>query len=101
MLTDKSIHTENITTERILQWPKSLQKAFGRDLHNLFHAALPKMSKKECKVWVSDYFKQPVGSFKRHTILLRDMEKRLIGTSIFDCGPVLYEEKILNAISMR
>jgi hypothetical protein len=100
MLTDKSIRTENPTTERILKWPDSVQKALSRDLLNLLRVALPKMPIDECEVWVSDFFKQPGGSFQRHAILIRDMEHRLIGTSIFDCGPIMYEEKVFKGIYM-
>ena len=100
LLTDKSIRIENPTTERILQWPDPLQKALRRDLLNLLLVALPKMPVEECEVWVSDFFKEPGGSFQRHTILLRNMEQRLIGTSIFDCGLVRYEEKVLKSVYM-
>ena len=100
LLTNKSIRTEHHTTEQILRWPHALQKALSRDLYDLLLAALLQMPEGERGVWATDVFKKPGGSFKRHAILLRDRAQRLIGASMFDCGPVLYEEKILKGIYM-
>jgi hypothetical protein len=89
------IQAEVVTTEQILVWADDLQKRLKTELERLISVAFPKMPKKDQNELVEKFFRRLKGDFQRQAILFRNENSELIAATVFDCGNVEYEGRII------
>lgn len=82
----------------LLDWPHARQKKLEVELTTLFQEAFPRMPAAELRDWVGDYFCIPPGGLRRHALLLAAEDRRLVATTLFDHGSVVYGGQTLQGV---
>lgn len=94
----ETLTCEVVTTDIILQWPSTRQKALRTELEHIFFTGFPIAPEEEWKDYVCDFYRLPGGGFRRHAVLLRNMSGCLVATMMFDYGDIVFYEKRLKGM---
>ncbi len=98
IIKEEKISLEFMNTDQMLLLSCDAKKKFKTEIGKLILRAFPKISEKYWEIIVSDYFKRPGKKLQRQVILLRNESDRLIASTIFDCGQVLYKDDFIEAV---
>lgn len=85
-------------TNQIHNWSGREQNKLKAEIDVLLETVYPRMPDKERNIWSCGFFKQHAGAAERCVLTIRDSMNALIGTALYDSGPVCFEDNRLVCI---